>query len=227
MRTSVRRVRFLAGALVSFAALAGTAGAQAASASSATSAGTTTVAGTALDVTPYAGYMMFGNFIDGPLGTSLSSSASPVYGAQLAMTLMPGVKVIGNLAHASGDLKVGIPFLGGVNAGTTSALMADGGLELSMPTTGRSVAYAPFVQGGVGVTHWNVNLGSSLLQTSSTNLTGNVGAGVDLMLGPSMALRLMAKDYIGKFDFKQATSLDINGKTANNFALTAGVRLSF
>jgi hypothetical protein len=199
------------------------AGAQLAS----SAAGTSAITSTSLDVTPYAGYMMFGHFIDGPLGTSLSSSAAPVYGAQLAFALMPGVKLTGNIAHAAGDLKVGIPLLGGINAGTTSALMMDGGVQLSLPMPQSRLAYVPFVEAGVGATRWNVNLGSSSLQARSTNLTGNLGAGLDLNFGPSIALRLMAKDYIGKFDFKQATALDVSGKTMNNVAVTAGIRIGF
>ena len=74
---------------------------------------------------------------------------------------------------------------------------------------------------------WNVDLASTGLRATSTNLTGNVGAGLDVSLGQSMGLRLMAKDYIGKFDFKQATSFDISGKMAQNWAITAGVRLGF
>jgi hypothetical protein len=42
------------------------------------SSSATRIAGNALEIAPYGGYMMFGNFIDGPLGTSLSSSAAPV-----------------------------------------------------------------------------------------------------------------------------------------------------
>ena len=37
----------------------------------------------------------------------------------------------------------------------------------------------------------------------------------------------MAKDYIGKFDSKQATSLKLSGKTVNNVAVTAGIRIGF
>jgi hypothetical protein len=209
-------------AFAALSLLALPAGAQLASGSE-----TASHAGTSLDVTPYAGYMMFGHFVDGPLGTSLSSSAAPVYGAQLGLALMPGVKIIGNIAHAAGDLKVGIPLLGGINAGTTSALMMDGGVQLSLPMPQSRLAYVPFVEAGVGATKWNVNLGSTSLQAKSTNLTGNVGAGIDLNFGPSIALRLMAKDYIGKFDFKQATALDVSGKTMNNVAVTAGIKIGF
>jgi len=210
-----------AGIVAALASLAAPAGAQLASAPA------HSAAGTSLDLTPYAGYMMFGHFIDGPLGTSLSSSAAPVYGAQLGLAVAPGVKLVGNIAHAAGDLRVGVPFLGGINAGTTSALMMDGGLQLSIPMPQGKVAYLPFLQAGVGATRWNVDLGSTGLQTSSTNLTGNVGAGLDVHLAPSIALRLMARDYIGKFDFKQATSLDVSGKTVNNVALTAGISVGF
>ena len=224
MRSSVSIARLGFGLVASLLAVAAPAGAQLASASP---AATSSVAGTALDVTPYAGYMIFGHFVDGPLGTSLSSSASPVYGAQVGLALMPNVKLVGNIAHAAGDLKVGIPLLGGINAGKTSALVMDAGLQLSLPTPTTSIAYVPFVQAGVGAMRWNVDLGSTGLTAKSTNLVGNLGAGIDVALGPSMGLRFMAKDYIGKFDFREATSLDVSGKTANNWAITAGVRVGF
>ena len=224
MRSSVSIVRLGSGLVATLLAAAAPAGAQLASSSS---AATTTVRGTSIDVTPYAGYMIFGNFVDGPLGTSLSSSASPVYGAQVGLALMPGVKLVGNIAHAAGDLKIGIPLLGGINAGKTSALEMDGGLQLSIPTPKTSIAYVPFVQAGVGAMRWNVDIGSTGISAKSTNLVGNLGAGLDVALGESMGLRFMANDYIGKFDFKQATSLDVSGKTANNWAITAGIRVGF
>ena len=229
MRSSVSIARRgftrLGAGIAALLAVAAPAGAQLASSSSVPA--TTTVRGTSLDVTPYAGYMIFGNFIDGPLGTSLSSSASPVYGAQVGLALMPGVKLVGNVAHAAGDLKIGIPLLGGINAGKTSVLEMDGGLQLSIPTPKTSIAYVPFVQAGVGAMRWNVDLGSTGITAKSTNLVGNLGAGLDVALGQSMGLRFMANDYIGKFDFKQATSLDVSGKTANNWAITAGIRVGF
>ena len=59
------------------------------------------------------------------------------------------------------------------------------------------------------------------------NLAGNVGLGADLALGDAVGLRLMAKDYVGKFDFKDATTLDVQSQTAHNWALTAGLRFNF
>jgi hypothetical protein len=35
----------------------------------------------------------------------------------------------------------------------------------------------------------------------------------------------MAKDYIGKFDAREATAVNVDTKTTHNWALSAGVRL--
>ena len=53
------------------------------------------------------------------------------------------------------------------------------------------------------------------------------GGGVDVRLSPNFGMRLMAKDYLGKFDFKEATSFDLNGKTTHNVALSLGVNFGF
>jgi hypothetical protein len=71
------------------------------------------------------------------------------------------------------------------------------------------------------------DVGASVLDTHATNVAYNVGIGGDVALGRGVALRLLAKDYIGKFDFQDATSFDIKAETAHNFGLTAGVRLDF
>lgn len=201
--------------------VASTAGAQVASPAA-------VVHGRAMQVTPYAGYLVFGNLIDGPLGTSLASSGAPMYGVQLGMQLAPGLALVGNVARAAGDLKVGLPLLGGIDVGQSRALLVDGGLQLALPSPRTSgIPIVPFIQAGVGAIRWDIDVGSSLLQTHATNVAANVGAGIDLPFGDVLGVRLMAKDYIGKFDFAQATSLDLATKTTNNWALSAGLRLSF
>jgi len=62
---------------------------------------------------------------------------------------------------------------------------------------------------------------------NATNTAWNAGVGVDVPLMQNVGLRLLAKDYIGKFDFNQATSLNVDAKTSHNIALTAGLRLGF
>jgi hypothetical protein len=48
---------------------------------------------------------------------------------------------------------------------------------------------------------------------------------VDVALAPRLGLQLMAKDYIGKFDAREATSIEVDTRTTHNWALSAGLRL--
>jgi hypothetical protein len=176
------------------------------------------------DVTPYAGYMMFGKLFEGPIGTSVSAGSGPVYGAQMSLTMAKNVALYGNVGYSSSDLKIGLPIIGGLDVGSSKALMYDGGVELKIPMQAASVV-TPFVQGGVGAIRYEVE--SGFLNTNATNVAYNLGGGVDVRLSPNFGVRVMAKDYLGKFDFKEATTFKVNGKTTNNVALTLGVNFGF
>ena len=178
------------------------------------------------DITPYVGYLVFGSYISGPLGSSITSAPAQIYGAQLGMKIAPNVSMVGNIASASSNLQVGLPYLGGISIAQNDVLLYDAGLQLDIPVTSAyGVAFSPFLQGGVGGIHNNIT--QSFVSTTATNLAGNVGVGADIAIGNGVGLRLMAKDYIGKFNFQQATSFDINGGTNHSFAFTAGARFSF
>jgi hypothetical protein len=182
--------------------------------------------GKAFDLTPYVGYMVFGSLVDGPLGTSLSNAPAPVYGAQLGMRLAPSVSLVGNLATSSSDIEAGIPILGGLSVAKSRVVLFDGGLQLDIPVTSvAGTAVSPFIQAGAGAIRYDIT--QSFVDVTSTSFAANVGLGADMAIGNNMGIRLMAKDYIGKFDFKDATFIDFEGKTANNFAFSAGLRLSF
>ena len=184
------------------------------------------VSGKAFDLTPYAGYMVFGDYIKGPLGTSLSNAPAPVFGAQLGMRLAPNVSLVGNVATTSSDIKAGIPIIGGFSVAHSNLLLYDAGLQLDIPvTTMGGTSLSPFVQAGAGAIRYDIT--QSLLSAKATNFAANVGLGADVALGNGVGVRVMAKDYIGKFDFKDATFLDFSGETAHSFAFSAGLRLSF
>lgn len=182
--------------------------------------------GTVLHVSPYAGYMIFGNYLSGPLGTTLSNAPAMIYGTQVNLSLAPQLSLVGNLGYTASDIKVGIPFLGGVSVGHSSMLIYDAGLEYNFgAATEHSLPFAPFIQAGVGAIRYDIN--ESVISTQATNFAGNVGVGADYTLTRGIALRFLAKDYIGKFNFQDATGLGISGNTAHNFALSAGLRFDF
>jgi hypothetical protein len=175
-------------------------------------------------ITPYAGYMKLGNLVDGPLGTSVRGAAGPVYGAEATLGLTRGLALVGNVAYASSDLEVGVPVVGGLSFGKSSALLYDAALRLSVPlSAGDGPAIRPFVQAGAGAMRQEIEVAP--VATHATNFAYNLGAGVDVPIGSRLGLQLMAKDYIGKFDVREATAVDMEAETAHNWTVSAGVRL--
>ncbi len=175
-------------------------------------------------VTPYAGYLVTGQIYNGPIGTDLATANTPVIGAQLAIPLVAGLSLTGNVGYASADVRVGLPVIGGVNVGTNSLWLYDAGLELGgLPRGGRGLA--PFVQAGVG--GMSNNIRNSFLNVQSTNLVYTAGVGLDVGLARQVGLRVQAKDYIGRFDSEEAIGIGSRGDLVHNWALSAGLKLAF
>lgn len=175
-----------------------------------------------LELTPYAGYMKFGNLASGPFDTRLRNAGSAVYGAEASLGLTRGVALVGNIAYSQPSLEVGAPILGGVSVGHTAVLLYDAALRLRLPTGG-ALPISPFVQGGIGAVRQSFDVGP--VGTRATNTAYNVGAGADIALAPRLGLQVMAKDYIGKFDAREATAINVDTRTTHNWAVSAGLRL--
>jgi hypothetical protein len=175
-----------------------------------------------LQLFPYAGYLVSGDFLSGPLGTSIGPAPAPIFGAQLGLPLGLGFALVGNGAFSQGDIEAGVPILGGLGFGQSTTWLYDGGLELSVPLRAPTRL---FLQGGVGGVHRELTVRG--VSTSANDLMLVAGAGLDLPIASGAGLRLMARDYVGKFDFEEAVLFDVDGKTMHNIALSAGLRLSF
>ena len=128
-------------------------------------------------ITPYAGYMKFGNLVDGPLGTRVRSAGSPVYGAEATLGITPGLALVGNVAYASSDLEVGVPVVGGLSLGKSSALLYDAALRLSVPV---SAGWDPAVRAGRRRCDATGGAMSPASGPTSTNFAYNLGAGVEV-----------------------------------------------
>ncbi|HET7585319.1 MAG TPA: outer membrane beta-barrel protein [Gemmatimonadaceae bacterium] len=180
-------------------------------------------------VTPYAGYMVFGDYFTGPLGVSLTNKSAPVFGAQLGVDVTRNVSVIGHVGYSRPDWAVSAPIVGSVGVGEAGLLLADGGLEFRLPVGGSAgaSAFTPVIQAGAGVIRHSIRNLPLDIDATSTDFAGNVGAGVDLALSPHAGLRLMAKDYIGKLDVKPLEALGFESKVAHSIAFSAGVTLRF
>ena len=181
---------------------------------------------TIFEATPYAGVIIFGDYLSGPLGTSVTNAPATIIGAQLGMKVTPNISIIGNVATASSDIQAGIPILGGVSIAQSTVQMFDAGLQLELPITSLSgFQFSPILQAGAGAMRYAIT--ESFITTNSTNFAANVAAGADISVGRGVGVRLMAKDYIGNFDMQQATYIDAQTNTTNSFAFSAGLRFSF
>lgn len=177
-------------------------------------------------VTPYVGYLTFGDYADGPIGTRISNESSAMYGVTLGLDLAPTVSLVGNIGYTDSNVRVGLPLIGGVSIADSKVLLYDAGLQLRLPTlSSLGTGIAPFVEAGAGAIRYEVRTGP--LTTNATNFAGNIGAGVDLQLNRNIGLRGAVKDYIGKFDFREATSFDLNSRVAHNVAFTVGLTVGF
>lgn len=176
-----------------------------------------------LELTPYAGYIFTSHFANGPVTSSLGTANGAIYGAQLALPLSPNASLVGGLGYSSANLRA--QALGfGVNVGTSVAWIYEGDLQLraAPQARGTMMGFAPLLQVGAGAIHRNVSVAG--FQATATDFAINGGVGVDFTITPGLALRLMAKDYIGKATFDSGLA---QTSTLNNVALDAGVRFSF
>ena len=183
--------------------------------------------GSVLHISPYAGVMVFGSYLNGPLNTTLTNKPGMLYGTQVGLSLSPELSLVGNIGYTSSSIDVGLPIVGGISVGNSSTLIYDADLEYSLGSMRNgSSSFTPFVQAGAGAMRYDINA-VDVLNTTATNFAGNIGVGADIAMGKGMAVRLLAKDYIGKFNFKDAVGVDVSGSTAHNFGLTAGLRFDF
>ena len=180
--------------------------------------------GVGASLTPYAGYLVTGRWYDGPVGTSLSTTNAPMVGAQGTVPLSNRISIVGNLAYASGDLRVGLPLVGGVNVGSAKTWLYDAALELG-GLSGRGSGIAPFVSGGFG--GMTNDIRNSFFNARSSNIAYTAALGVDIGLSAGFGLRVQAKDWIGRFNSEQAVGFRAQGNLAHNWALTGGAKISF
>ena len=190
-----------------------------------------------LFVSPYAGYMVFGDHLKGPLGTSLSNKNSPVFGAQAGIGLTKNISLVGNVGYAKTNWTVGAPIVGSISVGDANVWIYDAGLEYRLPLSGmESAPLTPVFQLGAGAVRYSIGalpidnlpvIGSLPLSLSSTNFAANAGIGVDYRVSPALGVRLMAKDYVGKFDVGPLSAVGVDSKLSHNLAFSVGVNLGF
>lgn len=187
-----------------------------------------------ITLTPYAGYIRFGDLHDMPTGDDPESDDALLLGAQAEIRLTPRLALFGNAAYARSPWVL-------VERGPGSTVPADGdldywlfdtGLQVQLPfAVGTGMRVVPFVQGGIGAVRYTLELPDDA--QSNTDVQANVGVGADVDVG-RLGIRLMVKDYITSLQWTDFRAFaDVDGarpddvNIAHNLAFTAGFRLHF
>lgn len=173
-------------------------------------------------VAPYAGYMVTQKFFDGPLNSALNVQGSSLIGVQGSLPLAPGAALIASVGYSSGDLRAGIPLIGGISLGTSATTVYDLSTELRLENSKR---FIPVFELGGGVIHRKVTVAGFSAKTTDFQVSGGVGA--DVPIGNNLALRFMAKDYWGKADFGSLGPLTAKTDDVHTVGLSGGLRIAF
>ena len=186
-------------------------------------------------VSPYAGYMVFGELADFGNDIDLSKENSFFYGAQAGYSFSPNISLIGNFGYSKSKAVLKFDNAPAQNlSGDLGVFLYDASLQFRLPfvanTAGSTIA--PFAQVGAGAIKVTADT-DDFRASGPTNVAFNVGAGLDFQITPVVGLRLMAKDYITSLDWDEFDDVDneirANRKNnvANNIALTAGLNIGF
>jgi hypothetical protein len=176
-------------------------------------------------VTPYTGYLVSQSFLSGPLNSSLNVQGAALYGVQGSLPLAPGASLVGTVGYSSGDLKAGIPIIGGISVGTTATTLMDASVELRLEKFAQGGRFIPVVELGGGAIHRKVTVAGIAAKSTDFQVSGGLGA--DMPITQNVSLRFLAKDHYGKVDFGSLGSLSAKTDDLHTVALTGGVRFSF
>lgn len=179
-------------------------------------------------ISPYVGYMNFGDYFETANNVEFSNENGALYGAQAQLDLGRYVSLVGNFGYTSSKFTFENYFGNGqdLNLNDVGVWLYDGDLQLRLPLPPQATSgVSPFVQAGVGAIRWSSD-NNDITSKSSTNTAFNYGAGIDWQFG-KLGIRLMAKDYVTSLDWTDFGNVELKDTKAHNWGLTAGFKIGF
>ncbi|HJU67669.1 MAG TPA: outer membrane beta-barrel protein [Gemmatimonadaceae bacterium] len=182
-------------------------------------------------LTPYVGYVAYGDHFETANGAEFTNDNGALYGVQLGIDMTPNLALVGNFGYSRTNWEFEFPGAGGESfAGDVGVWLYDGNLQLKFPFAAGAGTFSPFAQAGVGAIKFTADR-NDFDADGTTNVAFNAGLGADFNVG-ALGLRLMVKDYISSFkwdEFRNANDPDDlrDAGTSHNFAFTLGLKLGF
>lgn len=184
-------------------------------------------------LSPYAGYMIFGNLFTFADGTEYSNEDGGLYGAQLGYSFSPNLSLIGNFGYTKSKFAIEGENVTTPVSGDIGIFLYDANLQFRVPfltDMTRGSWIAPVAQLGVGAIKYTTDT-DDFNSKGKTDVAFNVGLGADFQIMKTVGLRLMAKDYITNLGWTDASEVNfddgVKGNTSHNIGLTVGLNFGF
>ena len=185
-------------------------------------------------ITPYVGYVYYGDFFKTSNGLNYTQQNSGIYGAEATLDVGRAVSLVGNFGYSKTNFKfdregsapTDIPA-----SGDLGNWLYDGSLRLKLPFTMGMSSFAPYVQGGVGAVRYTFDTNNFNAKNSTTNVAFNAAVGATWKI-MGFGLRGEVKDYITSLDWQRASDANTfnditKADKANNIAVSLGLTFAF
>ena len=183
-------------------------------------------------VSPYAGYMWFGDLFENPNGSEFTLDNGAQFGVQAGVSFSPNFSLIGNFGYNKSAFELE-QTAGGTQrvSGDLGVFLYDANLQFRLPfLTGPDSWIAPFGQVGAGAIKYTFDT-DDFNSDGETDVAFNFGIGGDFQFMKSIGLRIMAKDYITSLNWNDVQDVDFDAdgedNVAHNWALTVGLNFGF
>lgn len=186
-------------------------------------------------ITPYVGYVFFGDLFTTTDGSQYTQDNNGIFGAEASLDLGRAFSIVGNFGYAKTHFEFERPASGGTAEARASADVADwlydGSLRFKLPIVNGNSSFAPYAQVGVGATRYTFDLNNLNDPGAQSFITYNGAIGTTWRVG-GVGLRGEVKDYITSLDWKDWRSAnDFNdvkeSRTAHNIAVSLGLSIGF
>ena len=187
-------------------------------------------------VTPYIGYVFFGDYFETSNGAEFTNDNTGMFGIEAGLDLGRAVSIVGNFGY----MKTNFEFEqdnGGVGDIATSAEIGifayDANLRFKLPITMGMTSIAPYLQAGIGQFRYTPSSDNDDFNAdgSVSNMAYNVALGTTFKFA-GVGLRGEVKDYITSLDWnKVADANDFqdfeSDRIAHNWAVSLGLTIGF
>jgi hypothetical protein len=179
---------------------------------------------------PYVGYMIFGDFGEFSDGSESSADNGLSFGAQAGWSFTPNFSLLGNFAYNKTTSTIEPPGGGSIaNSADIGVFLYDANLQFRLPFGQDQGWIAPFAQVGAGGIKYTFDT-DDFQSEGRTNIAFNVGVGGDFQFMERVGARIMVKDYITSFNWRDVDSVEFSDgvdDTAHNFLLSFGLNFGF